>query len=156
MKKTIAVLLATALMVPMAVHAANYVTVSGADGSKTSFRLDVRPEVTFTATSLVMSAGDDIVEYPITDYRSFTLTDDNESTAVTKVSDSEPKAVFSFDGTLHGEGLKAGSRVSIYTINGETVGSATASATGTVDIPLNGRGIYIVRTPEKSFKIIKK
>ena len=53
-------------------------------------------------------------------------------------------------------GMKAGNRVSIYTINGESVGSATASATGTVDIPLNGRGVYIVRTPEKSFKIIKK
>ena len=62
MKKTLAVLLATALMVPMAVHAANYVTVSGADGSKTSFRLDVRQEVTFTATSLVMTAGNDVVE----------------------------------------------------------------------------------------------
>lgn len=103
-----------------------------------------------------MTAGNDVVEYPITDYRSFTLTDDNESTAVTKVNDDAPKAIISSDGTLHGEGLKAGSRVSIYTINGESVGSATASATGTVDIPLNGRGVYIVRTPEKSFKIIKK
>lgn len=156
MKKSFAVLLAAVLMAPTIAHAANYVTVSGADGSKTSFRLDMRPEVTFTATSLVMTAGDDIVEYPITDYRSFTLTDDNESTAVEKVSDGAPKTIFAFDGTLHGEGLKAGSRVSIYTTNGQTVASATASAAGTVDIPLNGRGVYIVRTPEKSFKIIKK
>lgn len=140
----------------LSAHAADYVTVSGNDGSKVSFALSETPMVTFTAENLVITAGSQTVEYPRTDYRIFTLTDDNQTTAIDKVDSDGSNVIFSFADGIHGEGLKSGSRVVVYSINGQMVGSASASAGGSVDIPLQGNGIYIVKSAAKTFKFIKK
>lgn len=148
---------AICLLTALTASAANFVTVSGNDGKKVSFALATKPTVTFTEESLVITAGDQTVEYPRTDYRIFTFTDDNQTTAIDKVNGYDgSNVVFSFADGLHGEGLKAGSRVMVFSLNGQMVGSANASANGSVDIPLQGNGVYVVKSAEKSFKFIKK
>ncbi len=55
-------------------------------------------------------------------------------------------------------GLKDGVRVYVYTVDGQMVGSATASEDGNVCIDLNslkGNQVYILRTPSTSYKIVK-
>ena len=55
------------------------------------------------------------------------------------------------------EGLRAGDRVAVYTIDGKAVSSSQANADGSAALKLDGpRGsVYIVRTPNKTFKIKK-
>lgn len=139
-------------------QAANYVTVADANGAKVSFEVSAKPTVTFTATDLVITAGEQTVEYPLTDYRSFTFTDDNQTTTgIGSVDNTGTNAVFTIGDNVHGEGLKAGSRVAVYSANGQLVGQATVSSNGSVDISLNGgNGVYIVKSASKTFKFIKK
>lgn len=152
--------LALALACSMTVftaNAADWLTVTDAQGNKTSFALSTSPKVTFTSENLVLTAGDQTVEYPLADYSKFEFTDDNQTTGIKTVDNTGSNAVFSFGESVHGEGLKAGSRVSVYSVGGQMVGSATVSANGSVDIPLNGgNGVFIVRSASKSFKFIKK
>lgn len=145
-------------MTSLTANAADYVTVSDKAGNKVSFALTAKPTVTFTDESLVITAGEQTVEYPRADYRIFTLTDDDQTTtAIEKVNDNNgSNVVFTFADGVHGEGLKAGSRVMVFSINGQLVGSANASANGSVDIPLQGNGVYIVKSATKSFKFIRK
>lgn len=141
--------------------AADYVTVSAMDGSKVSFGLTTTPTVTFTTDSMVISAGSEKVLYPLTDYRIFTFTNDNETVAgidaLNTGSANGTNAVFTLGDAVHGEGLRAGSRVAVYSLGGQMTGSATVSANGSVDIPLGGQnGVFIVKSESKSFKFIKK
>lgn len=146
------------LLTSMTASAADYVTVSGNDGTKTSFTLSETPTVTFTDESLVITAGSKTVEYPRSEYRLFQLTDnDQTTTAINNVKGNDgDNVVFSFADGVHGEGLKAGSRVAVYSINGQLIGQAVASASGSVDIPLQGTGVFIVKSQAKTFKFVKR
>ncbi len=63
---------------------------------------------------------------------------------------AEGKAFFS--------GLKAGMQVAVYTADGKKVASVAATADGVATVDLSGLkpgGVYILRSPSASFKIIK-
>lgn len=51
--------------------AASHVKVSGKTGESTYFKLSDKPTVTFTTNKLVIKAGSQTVEYPLTEFRSF-------------------------------------------------------------------------------------
>lgn len=140
----------------LALQAANYLTVTDSKGQKVSFALTEKPTVTFTAENLVLTAGAQTVEYPLTEYRSFELTDDS-TTGIEKTVSPTGNPVFTFGDNLHAEGLPAGSRLSVYTINGQLVGNAVVNSNGSADIPLNNiNGALVVKSATKSFKFIKK
>ena len=68
--KTLFRTLAVTLLVSMtsiSVSAANYVKVSDKDGKDTYFALSDKPTVTFTSTAMVLTAGSQTIEYPLTD-----------------------------------------------------------------------------------------
>lgn len=71
-----------ALLTTIALHAASYLTVTDSNGSKTSFEPSQKPAISFTYNSLRLVAGEQTIDYPLTEYRSFTLTDDNETTGI--------------------------------------------------------------------------
>lgn len=84
-----------ALLTTIALHAASYLTVTDSNGSKTSFELSQKPAISFTYNSLRLVAGEQTIDYPLTEYRSFTLTDDNETTGIsaTKQAKASPCSV---------------------------------------------------------------
>ena len=55
-------------------------------------------------------------------------------------------------------GLKAGARVAIYNLNGTQISSVTADGEGRVALDFSSlpKGVYILRTPTKSFKFMNK
>ena len=55
-------------------------------------------------------------------------------------------------------GLKAGTRIMVYSVEGKAITTVTATTDGqaTVDLRSLPKGIYILRTPAKSFKIYNK
>lgn len=141
----------------LTMQAANFLTVTDSKGGKVSFALTAKPVITFTAENLVLTAGDQTVEYPLTDYRSFTLTDTDNTTGIENTVAPTGNPVFSFGDNLHAEGLPAGSRVAVYTVSGQLVGNAVASSNGSADVNLsNASGVLVVKTATKSFKFIKK
>lgn len=144
-----------ASMTSISVSAAKHVKVSDKDGNNTYFALSEKPTVTFTSTTMVLTAGSQTVEYPLTDFRAFAFEDDPLS--IESLNGEGNNAVFSFGNSLKGEGLKAGSQVAVYTINGQLVGRSTVSQSGTVEIPLDGQtGVFVVKSLSKTFKFIRK
>ena len=151
---TLAVML-LAFMSTLSASAAKHVKVSDKDGNDTYFALSEKPTVTFTSTAMVLTAGSQTIEYPLTDFRAFAFEDDPLS--IESLNGEGNNAVFSFGNSLKGEGLKAGSQVAIYTINGQLVGRSTVSQSGTVEIPLDGQtGVFVVKSLSKTFKFIRK
>ncbi len=137
--------------------AANHVKVSGKTGESTFFALADKPTVTFTTNKLVITAGKQTVEYPLNEFRSFEFADPSSTGIDTAPSSNESQAVFSFDQSVHGEGLQPGSRVSIFNVSGQLVVSATVNTDGSVDLPLNGQtGVFIVKSTSRTFKFIQK
>ena len=55
-------------------------------------------------------------------------------------------------------GLKAGAKVAIYNLNGTQISSVTADGEGRVALDFSSlpKGVYILRTPTKSFKFMNK
>ena len=91
----------------------------------------------------------------MTDFRAFAFADD--PAGIGTLDAESNNAVFSFGNSLKGEGLKAGSQVAVYTINGQLVGRSTVSQSGTVEIPLDGQtGVFVVKSLSKTFKFIRK
>ena len=156
--KTLFLSLAVTLLASMSTlsaSAADYVKVSDKDGKDTYFALSEKPTVTFTSTAMVLTAGSQTIEYPLTDFRAFAFEDDPLS--IESLNGEGNNAVFSFGNSLKGEGLKAGSQVAVYTINGQLVGRSTVSQSGTVEIPLDGQtGVFVVKSLSKTFKFIRK
>ena len=151
---TLAVML-LAFMSTLSASAAKHVKVSDKDGNDTYFALSEKPTVTFTSTAMVLTAGSQTIVYPLTDFRAFAFEDDPLS--IESLNGEGNNAVFSFGNSLKGEGLKAGSQVAVYTINGQLVGRSTVSQSGTVEIPLDGQtGVFVVKSLSKTFKFIRK
>ena len=145
-----------ASMSTLSASAADYlsVKVSDKDGNGTYFALSEQPTVTFTSTAIVLTAGSQRVEYPLSDFRSFSF---SETTGIETLNAESNNAVFSFGNSLKGEGLKAGSQVAVYTVSGQLVGRATVSQSGSIEIPLDGQtGVFVVKSLSKTFKFIRK
>ena len=157
--KTLFLTLAVTLLASMtsiSVSAANHVKVSDKDGNNTYFALSDKPTVTFTSTAMILTAGSQTVEYPLTDFRAFAFANPQPA-GIRSLDEESNNAVFSFGNSLKGEGLKAGSQVAVYTINGQLVGRATVSQNGSVEIPLDGQtGVFVVKSLSKTFKFIRK
>ena len=81
---------------------------------------------------------------------------------ISSVPSNDPKnasntSQFSFSNT-EVSGLKAGARVAIYNLNGTQISSVTADGEGRVALDFSSlpKGVYILRTPTKSFKFMNK
>ena len=152
--RTLAVTL-LASMTSISVSAAKHVKVSDKDGNDNYFALSEKPTDTFTPTGMVLTAGSQTIEQPLTDFRAFAFADD--PTGIGTLDAESNNAVFSFGNSLKGEGLKVGSQVAVYTINGQLVGRSTVSQSGSVEIPLDGQtGVFVVKSLSKTFKFIRK
>lgn len=149
------VLTLLATMVGMSASAADYVRVSDKNGKETYFALSDKPEVSFTEKYLVLKTERETVNYPLSDVLTFEFS--SRTSGINAAGATASSVVFTLGNTLKGEGLKPGSRVQVYAVNGQTVASAVADAGGSVEIALDGQtGVFIVKTLTQSFKLIKQ
>lgn len=134
------------------VMANNYVKVTGTTGTATYFDLVEHPTVSFTSDYLVLTTDRQTVQYPLSEFREFSFTDQTDGVQSTS---AKVAPLFSLGSSLHAEGLLPSSVLSLYTLDGQLVGMAKVSSQGIADIPLQGRvGIFIVKSSSKTFKII--
>jgi len=138
---------------------ASCVVVDQVRGPQYKFLLSNDPKITYDGDEVTISSTDNTVVLDVADvervYLSQTSTDAN---GIQDVKASESVIVDMTDGKLDLNGLKNGSPVALYSVDGRQLYAGTASAAGTLSLPLGTLpgGMIIVKTTTQTFKIIKK
>jgi len=140
-----------------------YVYIEQTDGSITKYALEDDPVFTFEGDTMVVTCQGDELLFGLSDVKYYYFETVKVATAIRSVTvngnggneDVRPTIAF---GEASFSGLKAGARVAVYTIGGQAVSIVKADADGNAAIDLSQlpKGIYILRTPSKSFKIYNK
>ena len=132
------------------------------NGTKTEFALDSYPVITIEGNDLVITCKDQKVTTALTGVQDYHFIEKKVTTSISSVPSNDPKSEtatpsFSFS-NAEVSGLKAGARVAIYNLNGTQICSVTADGEGRVALDLSSlpKGVYILRTPTKSFKFMNK
>lgn len=132
------------------------------NGTKTEFALNSYPVITIEANDLVITCESKKLSTALTGVQDYHFTEKKVTTSISSVPANDPKGEtptpsFSFS-NAEVSGLKAGARVAIYNLNGTQISSVTADGEGRVTLDLSSlpKGVYILRTPTKSFKFMNK
>ena len=133
-----------------------YLVLTQADGTVSKFLLADQPVITFSEGNLVVTCGSETLTTAMAGLKtSF----EDATTAIQQIEEGKaitPKISF---GEASFEGLKAGSSISVYALDGRVLASTKADGEGRANIQLSGlgQGVVILRTPTHSYKItIKK
>ena len=138
-----------------------YLVVTETDNTVTEFALSDAPVVSFSGGELVVTCGDDELRTALSGIRDYSFAVRKVATAIRSVavtgSADVPTPTFSISDARI-SGLKPGTRVGVYNLNGNMVSTVAASADGSVSIALDHlpKGVYILRTPTKNFKVVNK
>lgn len=169
--RTCRMLLLAMLAVPTAVMAADsetydkqFLVINAAGGTQVSIALEDVPVLSVSNDSLVVtSLGDNlIVPFSGTTYAIETrkVEKPSHTTGISNIIAPNSKSAqpqFSLgNGTV--SGLKAGAKVTIYQIGGQAVKTISADNEGKAELNITNlpAGIYIIKTPTQSFKIINR
>ena len=132
------------------------------NGTTTEFALESFPVITIEDNNLVITCKDQKLTTALTGVQDYHFIEKKVTTSISSVPSNDPKNAsvspqFSFS-NAEVSGLKAGARVAIYNLNGTQISSVTADGEGRVALDLSSlpKGVYILRTPTKSFKFMNK
>ena len=132
------------------------------NGTKTEFALESFPVITIEGNNLVITHNGNQLTTALTGVQDYHFIEKKVTTSISSVPSNDPKNTsntpqFSFS-NAEVSGLKAGARVTIYNLNGTQISSVTADGEGRVALDLSSlpKGVYILRTPTKSFKFMNK
>lgn len=132
------------------------------NGTKTEFALESFPVITIEGNNLVITHNGNQLTTALTGVQDYHFIEKKVTTSISSVPSNDPKnesntPQFSFS-NAEVSGLKAGARVAIYNLNGTQISSATADGEGRVALDFSSlpKGVYILRTPTKSFKFMNK
>ena len=139
-----------------------YLVLTETNGTKTEFALNSYPVITIESNDLVITCEGKKVSTALTGVQNYHFIEKKVPTAISNIPANDPKGEtytprFSFS-NAEVSGLKAGARVAIYNLNGTQISSVTADGEGRVTLDLSSlpKGVYILRTPTKSFKFMNK
>ncbi|MBQ6062976.1 MAG: T9SS type A sorting domain-containing protein [Prevotella sp.] len=148
-------LLALTLHIPaFADGAKTQLVVWTKDGVHVAFALDERPQVTFTETELVITTKE-AHHYALENMAKFTYEQIPDGIKSLLADD----AAFTLDGeSLLFPSLKAGSTVSLTSLNGTSIFKKTVKSDGEYAFPLVhlNDGVYLVTVNGLTFKIVKR
>ncbi|WP_449021521.1 T9SS type A sorting domain-containing protein [Prevotella jejuni] len=132
------------------------------NGTTTEFALESFPVITIEGNNLVISHNGNQLTTALTGVQDYHFIEKKVPTSISSVPSNDPKNAsntpqFSFS-NAEVSGLKAGAKVAIYNLNGTQISSVTADGEGRVTLDFSSlpKGVYILRTPTKSFKFMNK
>jgi hypothetical protein len=135
-----------------------YLVVTQSDGSVTKFALANVPVVSFDGDSIVVTATEEVLKFDLIGVANYAFSEESVTTGINRATvDGSDVTKPSFKaGSAGFSGLKSGSTILVYTISGNPVTAVKADAEGnaTVDLSQLSKGIYIIKTPGKSYKIV--
>lgn len=145
---------AQALLARVAEEHVTCMVLTLTDGTVNRFALTDAPVVTYEGENLVVSTGDEQFTTALSGISQLTF--EQVPTGIGEMVEESQKPVFT-PGQARFEGLKNHATVNIYTIDGKMLSSMSANEEGTVSIDLSTlpQGVYILRTPNQSYKIKK-
>lgn len=116
----------------------------------TSFSLTEKPVVTFVGEEVQLVAGKVTVRYALDGYLKMTIED--KATDIRPVADDDFRIT---DGDVTAYGCR---QLSLYTVDGKCLETTTPSKSGTSTLSIASlkKGVYLVVTESKTFKISKK
>ena len=134
------------------------------DGSRYAYALDQHPVVTYSDGELQLSTSQQQITYPATEVRKFTfsvsdLTAEGETPPTTQVPSIEQATQFTLQqGEVHFSSCRAGTPISLYTIDGKLLHTVRVDANGraSLDTSIYPSGVYIIKTETITHKIIKR
>ena len=132
----------------------NVVAVYQLDGQKALFAFADQPEVTYTATDLVLTTTKTTVQYPISQLKKLQFEKANMPEGLDEV---EADKRFSFrDGSIVIEGGQPNSLVNIYTVSGALTAQYRLDSNGDAIISTQGLSghAYILSNGSITFKFI--
>jgi len=126
------------------------------DGTTQTFELATQPVITVAGTELKILANNADVSIPLTDVVRYTF--QKRSTTGIDEADSNREAIDYNDGVLTLSGLKAGTAVRLFAIDGKLIQTHTVLHDGTYRHSLSTlqKGVYIVKANHTSYKILKR
>lgn len=137
-----------------------YLVVLQTDGTKTEFALEDQPTLSFKDGDVVVASINKQVTFSMQNVTNYHFVTKNVTTGIQKVentpqSTDEP-TLSQADASV--SGLKAGTKLMIFSINGQLIKTLTATEEGQVNVNLTDLvpGVYIIKTPTKSFKVMKR
>lgn len=153
-------------LMPLQSHAqewlATFLVLTETNGTKTEFPLESQPVVTFEQNNLVVTCNGKTLSTALTDVLEYSFIQRNVTTGINNLPGKEAgkeaaTPSFSFH-NAEVSGLKEGANVGIYDLNGRLISAVRADAVGHVTLNLSSlpKGIYILRTPTKSFKFVNQ
>lgn len=132
----------------------NVIAVYQMDGQKALFAFADQPEVTYTATELVLTTTKTMVQYPISQLKKLQFEKADMPEGIDEV---ETDKRFSFrDGSIVIEGGQPNSLVNIYTVSGTLTTQYRLDSNGDAVIPTQGLSgnTYIFANGSITFKFI--
>ncbi len=132
----------------------NVIAVYQMDGQKALFAFADQPEVTYTATDLVLTTTKTMVQYPISQLKKLQFEKADMPEGIDEV---EADKRFSFrDGSIVIEGGQPNSLVNIYTVSGTLIAQYRLDSNGDAVISTQGLSgnTYIFANGSITFKFI--
>lgn len=157
MKKTILFLLMFFASVSMSVSAQNTVIVHQKDGKTVSFGLPEKPVITYVDNEMVITTTKTVLQYPLASVSQLTFSDDE--TSVAPVADEKQAPVLELDNyVVRITGADAEASVTVVASDGKTLirTKVNSDGTATFSVAELPEGIYIIKSENLTFKILKK
>lgn len=153
MKKTFKIMMvAVAAAFSLTASAENEgIILNQQDGTTVGFAFEQEPKLSFTATDVVIKAGETEVSYAMEGLK---ITFGETPTSVETIESADVKFRLGEDG-IEAAGLQPGEAVTVYAIGGAVVQTAQVAGDGKVAISLPENGVYVVKAGKVSFKITK-
>ncbi len=143
------------IMMGVMASAAEYsLVVNRASGGQNIFALSQEPVIVFFGNKMRVTTSAGTVNIPLADVTNYVLKD---ATGIEGVKADEGSATLE-DGQVVFTQIGAGQNVSVVTPNGVSVLTTSADAQGkaTVNLKALPKGIYIVKSPKNSIKVINQ
>lgn len=126
-------------------------------GTVSKFALADSPIVTYEGNDLVVACNEQTLTIGLEGLKlGFGEMEATSINGIAADGSEKVRSLFSF-GVAQFEGLQPGASVWVYSISGNCLETAKADDNGRVEVSLNNlpKGIYIIGTPTRSFKIKK-
>lgn len=156
-KKVVRLLTLMAMLLPLAAWAdtVQCLVLTEANGTVSKFALTDAPVVTYSGSDMLVSCSDQ--ELTVALEGLVWTFGEMETTRIDEVigkQDDAERPQFSF-GEARFEGLQPGSMVHVYSLDGKALSTVKADGDGRVSVSLGNlpKGVYVLRTPTRSFKI---
>jgi hypothetical protein len=128
------------------------------DGASHIFLLEDNPSAKFRGEELVITSKKHEVSVEldndaVVQILYFIYSDKEDG--IQEMKNGQPSVYRISDNGLYANGLTPNSTVCVYDLKGAVIAQAAVRQDGSVTIPLNGNGVFVVKTSASSFKIKK-